>query len=103
MRADCEVCAINLTLTCLISFSSETKTATLQLEAKATAANLELKRGGRARHCLRSCRSYYYRLLTIEFGSILDWMSGGQQEGRSYPDYEGREGRMRKNGRKDGQ
>jgi len=25
-------------------------------------------------------------------------MSGGQQEGRSYPDYEGREGRMRKDG-----
>ena len=35
------------------------------------------------------CRSCYYRLLTIEFGSILDWMSGGRQEqkGRgSYPD-----------------
>jgi len=40
---------------------------------------------------LRSCRSCCYRLLTIEFGSILDWMSGGRQEGGSYPDYEGRE------------
>jgi len=40
------------------------------------------------------CRSCYYRLLTIEFGSILDWMSGGRQEGEggsySYDD-EGRE------------
>ena len=40
---------------------------------------------------LRFCRSCYYRLLTIEFGSILDWMSGGQQEGGSYLDDEGRE------------
>ena len=71
---------------------SDTQTV-LRVEAKATAVNLELQEPQN-----RRSRSCYYRLLTIEFGSILDWMSGGQQEGRSYPDYEGREGRMRKDG-----